>query len=693
MIEKIQRNLLLFFVFLFPLVFLPLTQDFYSTTKFYFLVFVIIILLFLSVASFISKKVISIPRSSFYGALFTFVLALVCGLLIVTPNKLEALVTPQSGVITFISLSILAFYISQQKLYKKALEMVFYSSGLLSLITLLFFLNPLARSQLPPNLQFLQDSSFSPIGNQLDLAVYLGFALIFGITYLVSKSRKSEGDVPAKSVSANKMIPVLIVTVVIIGGILCASYRLIASPNKSDTRLQEVFLPPMSVSWSAAVETLKKPQTAIFGVGSGNFQSAFTRAKVASYNQGENWNLNFNRSASGLLEVWTSTGLLGLTALLLIFLVVLKYSSSQKNKPNFALTLYTLLAFIFLPISLPILFLLFLLIAHVRPDKEAGEVRFSFETKEKELVAFALSGITFLLITLIFVYLARVYESELYFKKSLDGLARNQAQNGYTNMQKAIAISPYIERYHIAFSQLNLLIASSVLTNATSKTDSKNPQIEEKDRSTITQAIQQAISQAKLAVNLNPQKASNWENLGIVYSNVIGIAAGADRWALSAYGQAIAADSANPALALAAGSVYYRVGEYAQARDMFARSVRLKSDFANGYYNLGWAFHQEGDNRSSIAALEQVLKLVEPGSVDYKKAEGDLKKFREASKAQESTETPGQEELNLPKPAPTISPKIELNEEEATPPAAIVTGAEEKGKFDLSGTPSPTPTP
>ena len=92
-----------------------------------------------------------------------------------------------------------------------------------------------------------------------------------------------------------------------------------------------------------------------------------------------------------------------------------------------------------------------------------------------------------------------------------------------------------MEKYHIDFSRLNLLIANNIARKDKDK-------ITEQDRQTIAQAIQAAIAEAKNVVALNPQRSTNWENLALIYRNIINVAQGADQWTIAAYQRAIVTD-------------------------------------------------------------------------------------------------------------------------------------------------------
>ncbi len=696
MIKKIQNWLLLALTFLFPLFFLPVTQDFYLTTKFYLMAFVMLVVMGLSVVDLLRKRSLSIDRNGVQGALLFLILSLIGSVIIASPNKFEALVLPQGGFLPFFFGAIYCLYLISRNLVNKAFNLVFYSGAILSIISILFLFNPLGKASLPLNLQFLQDRLFTPLGFQLDLAVMFGFLLLFGITRIYAKFvGKNINDKKESRVAIKKSIPNIFFTFVVSIGLIISLFHILtaSSPAQNGGTRSGLQLPPMNVSWNAAIDTLKNPQTAIFGSGLGNYQSSFTRAKTIEYNQTDFWNISFNRGRSALLDIWTTAGILGLLSILMIFAILIRDGMRESNHVRrLPLVIFIIAIFALLPMSLNSLILLFLVIAQLKPESTEKLINLSNKGDNREVTLIILVILLLVMVGALSLFLGRTYASELKYKNTLDAMAQNKAQESYLNIGIAIKMAPFMERYRIAFSQLNLLVATNILSQVSAQAKETGLKLEDKDRNTVTQAIQQAISQAKSAVNLNSEKATNWENLAIIYSNVIGIAQGSDGWALSAYAQAIGIDPTNPGLALAAGSIYYRTGQYKQAIDLFSRSVRLKPDFANAYYNLAWSLHMSGDSKSAVGAIQQVLGLVDKNSEDYKKAIADLEIFKKSATNKEATTGPttGNEALTLPKPVPTISPKLELNEKEATPPAGITTGEEEQGKFDLSGTPSPT---
>ena len=145
-------------------------------------------------------------------------------------------------------------------------------------------------------------------------------------------------------------------------------------------------------------------------------------------------------------------------------------------------------------------------------------------------------------------------------------------------------------------------------------------------------------------------------------------------------------DPVNPQLRLALGGVYFSLKQFPNAATFFSQAVTLKPDWANARYNLAWALFQNRDFDQAISVMKNVLTLLEKGSGDYAKAQGDLKVFEEAKAAAGKAQTAPVESaptasnsgllqtkqatseatLELPaKPEAVVSPKIALPTETA----------------------------
>jgi tetratricopeptide (TPR) repeat protein len=700
----LKSTLCLLLIFLFPFFFLPFTQEFFATGKLYLLAFGALLLLLISTLQLlISKKLtwISLP---FDTPVILFLITIVLSIVISSPNKIQALLNPNFGLVSIFSLTILYFYLSRNNLTIKQfnnLTILNISYFVLSLITIIFFFQPFKNANLPQSLQFLKNPSFTPMGSQLDLAIFLGFFVVYYVVSFLRKQESSDSgaEKPARLDTINNDLPAgsqgktsqvnqaygqptgLSLQLFLIFNLVALSLTLysLLKPYGQPSGLS-LQLPPFRLSWYAAIETLKNPLTALFGVGIDNFASIFTQIKDFAYNQSTFWQINsFAVSRSTILHIFSETGLFGLLAFGLLIASLLRETTRNgtQNNANKFFIFYLLFIVLFFPPSLPVFFLFFITLTFIAnsnqfqpasPKLQRGEP-ISTNSNEFDLSNLMPVYLGIVIISLVFIagtgyLLGRAYASEIYFKKGLDGFAKNDAKQVYDNMRQAIILNPYIERFRINFSQTNLLIANNIASK-------KQEEITDQDRQNISQGIQAAIAEAKAAASLNPQKAGSWENLAGIYRNILNVAQGADVWTISAYQRAIVSDPQNPIYRLNLGGVYYSLGNYEEAVKLFEQSVGLKPDWSNAHYNLAWALYQRKDYQRAASEMQNVSSLIDPKSEDFKKVQKDLEEFKKMLPKEEATAAgelkPGQLSLPTP-PTATVEPKIQLPKE-ASPEA------------------------
>jgi tetratricopeptide (TPR) repeat protein len=666
---NLKSYILYLLIFLFPIFFLPITLDFFTVNKMYLLVFIALILLLISTIQFLISKKFVWEKNPLDIPLIIFPTTIILSIIFSSPNKIQALLNPTFGIIPILSLTIIAYYLSRAKniLFNNAL---LFSAEVLSLITIILSLPFIKNIVLPTNITFLKNPLFTPIGSPLDLVIFFGFVIFSESLFFIKTSNN-------KLYSRSSILR-LIGFVILALGFFLSLYSLIKllSPV-STTQTPGLILPPINISWYAAVETLKNPLTALFGIGIDNFSSMFTQVKNIAYNQSSLWqNSSFTISRSAMLHIFTETGLFGLVALgILIFSAFKQSISSHSSKSALISFVYLFICLLFFP---PTIFLFFLFYFHLSTisAEKTTENKSIIDVSEilplyiitPILMFIFISGSFFLLIY--FGYLP-----EFLFYKSINGYAQNNIKTVYDNQRQAIIINPYIERFRLSFSQTNLMIANNVASKASQTSNSSispnpsNPSsLTEQDRQTISQAIQAAIAEAKAAATLNPQKAGNWENLAIIYRNIINVAQGADTWTISAYQRAIVLDPQNPVYRLNLGGVYYSLNNWNDAYNMFSQSIALKNNWANAYYNFAWAAYQKNDYSQAVNAMQNAINYLDinTSKSDYERAQKELEEFKkklptgETSSATQSAESQKQQ-LALPTPPiPALSPKIEL---------------------------------
>ncbi|MBI2641599.1 O-antigen ligase family protein, partial [Candidatus Roizmanbacteria bacterium] len=610
-----------------PLFFLPITQEFFVTNKLYLLLLSTMLLFVVSLVQFFIEKKIVFSLKPLDGFVLLFLLAVALSTIISSPNKIQALLNPSFGLVSIAVLAIISYYLRRSHLV--VFKLLSVSAVILAIISIVFFFQPLQKLNLPTQLQYLKNPNFNPLGLTLDLALFLGFFIsaYFTQALLIKRHERSYSKQEFRDVLKITLIPFAFIAVALILAAI-SLYR--GASNQ---------LPPYRLSWYASVEILKNPLSALFGAGIDNFATVFTKVKDLLYNQSSLWQIHsFDVSHSALLHIFTTAGILGLISFLLLVISLLRESFLIEKFTLIPVT-YLIVALIFFPPSLPLFFLFFIAFSMIDENPKKGgwnvfQINFARSDIPNWKAAYFSIIIVLAASILIFFYLAsRAYLAEFYFKQAVDALATNDGRKLYDFQRRTILTNPFIERFRINFSQTNLLIANNVASRITKNNPDQQPSAQ--DRETMAQAIQAAILEAKAAVGLNEQKASNWENLGIVYRNLMNLAQGADTWAISAYQRAI----------------------------------------INAHYNLAWALYSKGDYQRAYREMQTALTNLDlqTDKADFERAKKDLAEFEKKLPQSETEATPEEEltpqKLSLPSPpAATLEPKLELPEE-ASPEA------------------------
>jgi len=331
------------------------------------------------------------------------------------------------------------------------------------------------------------------------------------------------------------------------------------------------------------------------------------------------------------------------------------------KKDNFNLALkisfaITVISFLLIPVNFLILFLLYIQIALIARQFSTQK---TFNSSQLFKVGVGASAIA---IIVLFYFSGRVWYAEAVFKQAMDAAAANKGLDTYNLGNKAIGLNKYQEKYRVSSSQINLALANSLASKEN---------LTDQDKQNITQLVSQSIEEAKAAAALNPTNPIYWENLAGLYRSLINFADGAENWTVSAYAQAVVTDPVNPVSRVDLGGLFYGFGNYDAAIDNFKRSIDLKPDFANAYYNLSWAYKQADNPVQAFSAMQNVLALVPQDSEDFIKAAQELEELRALLPEEylQATASGQQQQLVPPQPLPSTPPSgpIDLPEEESAP--------------------------
>jgi tetratricopeptide (TPR) repeat protein len=660
-LNKIISGGAMILAFLIPLFFLPFTYDFYEFNKNMLLFVIVGILLILWLLRMVLSGKISFKKNVFDLPVLLIAAAFILSTIFNAPNKLESLWMPGSTG-TIVILTLLYFLITnnfEEKSIKRILQALLVSASLLSLAALYQFwglktalsgVNPLFPA-------FLQ--GFFPAGGLIPLATFLTIVLTAAGTQIYLTWRQE------KRLSWFYIINAIIAVV----GLVVALWQMLTT-NKP-------LLLGYGTSWAIAAESFKNWRLFLLGIGPNSFLDAFTQFRPVSYNLTPLWTIRFVYSGNYYFHLLTTIGVLGIGSFVWLIgkTIRAQIKFNQENNLTVFVPLLTIFViFLFLFPNFLLLFCLYLLLAlfalSLPPRGEYSET--------SKIASWSIFVPITLVVIACFYFVGRTYAAEVYFRNSLRAFANNAGNDAYNNQIKAITLNPYNDVYRIAYSQTNLALANSLAAK---------PDLTDQDRQNITVLVQQAIMEAKAAVNLNQNKVTNWENLAGIYRQLLNFAQGADQWAITALSQAIKLDPNNPNLKLNLGGIYYALNNYDEAIRFFQQAIDVKPNFANGYYNLAATYREKGDFQKAHDAMQTTLNLVPSNSEDYNKARSELDDLAKKIPAQEATKEaelktqsqsiPTQEPLIEPQPYPSavITPPIELPEEQAAPEISPATEA------------------
>ena len=608
-----------------PIFFLPLTADYYDTSKWFLLTLSAVIILAVGGISLFSRKTARIPFPTAVWGFGALTLVSLISVLVASPNKVEAIMAP-IGPATFAALTILvAAGAAVRPTLRGRLAWVLYSSAaILGLIALYQFLG--IGTIMFPSVGFLQDRLWTPTGSPMTTLALLVITFSLAASDIVTRAKTSEEH--------HLLALKILFAIVMAAGAAVTVWQIIPKMG---------MLLPLSAGWTVTLEMLKNVKAAIVGVGAENFVSAYTRGRPLWLNGGPLWGARFTTNANFFLHVTTINGLLGFAASLVF---ARSLFTGKRTGAWRTTTLLCLAALLLVPPTIALVTLIAAVFV-LSTDHDQNTPTLSVSEPWVRLVA----GVFLLLGVLGFYGLTRGYGAELSYFKALRAAQNNEGTQTYNFHIKAIQTNPFVSRYHMTYSQMNVALANTLAAQLGSEATEGSPSAKaEEDQKLVAGLIEQAIREAKIAVNLNMQNVSAWENLARIYQALIPAAKGADAWAAAAYEQTLQLDPFNANVAVSLGGVYVQQAKYDEAIQIFGRAIAMRPTYENAYYNLANAYRLKGDTVRAAEALNKTLTLIPEGSADYAKAKNELDALKNAPArpAPTPSEASGSSELTLP---------------------------------------------
>ncbi len=610
-INNIERAIIITSILLYPIIFLTDFSNLFDTPKLtLILVSSLLLLLIKSIKVFWNKSIdINIGKHDL--AVLLFIVAAGLSAILVSPNKSDVLYIP--GSLSFVILSGFYYYcINQFEKRSDFLNAFLISSFILALTQIFSFFGINKLFTFLPD--FAKDTVFTPFGNIINTILILTSSLPILIYRALNNKDVSE-----------KILSALVIVIIILG--IGTSTKMILSNNDNP-----IFVLSYKNSWSIAADSLKS--NPITGVGLSNFGYAFEKFKPVQFNLQKDWNIKYIQGSSFGMTALAENGLAGLAAILFLLFIILK--NNNWKKPHHLSVLIVFVGMLLLPASITLLPLFFVLLSISTETKKVNLLK--TESKTISLLPSISSAI---LVALIIYLYAKPLYADILFTKSTEDLNEGKVSSAYENINKATKINPYVDKYHLLSSALNLAIAENI---------AKKQDITEDDKNNISKLVQQAIRESKAAVSVNTTKSSNWESLSNTYKTISVFAKGAETFAIESINQAISLDPINPLLRIKLANLYYSQKKYDLAIEALKLAVLAKPDLPNAHYNLAIVYKEAKQLDKAKEEMNITLSLLGKNSTDYEKALKELQDIEELTKPEQSAK-------------PIIDPQIELQPE------------------------------
>jgi len=662
-LSKLTNYIIYAVLFVTPLSFAPFLADAFDLPR----LTLLFALVFLASAAFV-LRLLTTSRSAIFRSIFDlpiFALMVVTfAAALLSVNKFSALASDPILYLTLTLLFMLLYQvISKENLLVASVKTLLTSGAVLGFwsgVEMLyhFFGSNIA---LPANLAVYFSTNFSPAGSALSQAIFLALLLPIAISLLCQTLKKKE------TIAVTGLLSGLIIV-----GLVCGLYTLFQN--------RPIVL-PLDTGWKIATGTIGQSLTSAFvGVGPSHFIDSFTLYKPIEFNNSLLWNLRFVTSSNLLFYLLTTTGIFGLSAFLWLTISLLQTAKKRLDtnltsileKGLIGSLVLALVSFVVLPTPQISLFTFFVVLAlFVSNLRLSGNTKYVFDNTEK----FNDSGWQKPAIALIILaglisggyFLTRLVLADYHFAKSLQAAAANRGTETYNEQIAALQLNPWNENYRVSYSQTNLALANALAAQ---------PNLTDQQKQTVLALVQQSIREGRNAVSLEPRRAGDWENLSIIYRNLINFAQGADQFAIATQNQAITFDPTNPRLRLDLGGIYFSLKDFQSAGQTFAQAVTLKPDYANAHYNLAQAMKELKLNSQAVQQLQATATLVcgSPQSADCKKVNAEI-----AALGGEQAASPSAVPT-LTTPLATAAGQTNLPKAATKPPAKISSPSGELGQ-------------
>jgi tetratricopeptide (TPR) repeat protein len=381
--------------------------------------------------------------------------------------------------------------------------------------------------------------------------------------------------------------------------------------------------PAFGLSANIAESVLKK--NIAFGYGPENFSLAFDQYGAGNLTNTTLSSAKFFDSVSQVFNWAVQGGVVVLAAFaFLLWLLIRGMFKGELTKEDVGVlsSVVSLVVGMFLyPFNLTLMFVAFVMMGLMAVSLwRDGKRLFNVEERASTSLISSLGFIGGLILVLVGTYFgATLYISDVKYAKALSSQDINKAAS---LLSEAINWNGQSDTYYRTASQAALGLLSQELNK---KADAKDTQ----QTARIQNYMSSAINFAKTATDLGPRESLNWNNLGNVYQNLLGLVGGVDALSAGAYQKAADLRPGDPSFYNQIGNLYLaetqllrqaaasgnqnaaQLNQQASvaltaAETNFKKAVDMSDNFGLAIYNLGVVYDQEGKLPEAIKQLEKI---------------------------------------------------------------------------------------
>lgn len=412
--------------------------------------------------------------------------------------------------------------------------------------------------------------------------------------------------------------------------IVIAAFSMVVNLNITALKQNLPIEVAPSFRLSAKVTESALKERFVTGYGPETFSLAFDKYGASELSDSTLSSAKFFDATSEVFNAVVQGGVLMIVALLILGLSVIQgimHYVRNKNalRSEGAQAVWATLvalgaAFLLYPFSITLMFMTYVVLALAalslwgRTQKQSN-----IEDNVSLSLISSLGFIGGLILVLIGVYFgASAYIADVRYAQALSGKNIDEVAS---DLVSAVNWNGQKDAYYRSASQAALGLLSQELNKVADPKDTQRT-------ARIQNYMSSAVNLAKTATDIGPREASNWQNLGSVYQNLLGLVDGTDALAEVAYLKAAELRPGDASFHNQIGNMYLAksqllrqmasgspnaaqlnqdaVTALTNAEKNFKKSIELSNNFGLAIYNLGVVYDAQGKLPEAIKQLERI---------------------------------------------------------------------------------------